>query len=196
MPVTGDFAKLDKAINELSKLANPALVQVAATGIAQALATEVQLGFRKEQDPDGNKWPALKAKRKRKGKGKRGNKILRDTGRLANSITGRATGNTAVVGTNVSYGPYHQYGTGGHKASSRAQPTNKKGRFVAKEKAGKVKRGAVAVKLIQFKEGGGKIPARPFLPMATLPESYASEIGYVITQVLKRSAPGFFGKVG
>lgn len=40
-----------------------------------------------------------------------GRKILTDTGRLRRSITGRVWGNRLVIGTNVEYAPYHQYGT-------------------------------------------------------------------------------------
>lgn len=51
--------------------------------------------FRREADPYGNKWPALK---RRKGR------PLRDTGRLRNSLDKRVVGGTAVeVGTGVEY---------------------------------------------------------------------------------------------
>lgn len=35
-----------------------------------------------------------------------------DTGRLRQSITNRIEGNTGIVGTNVEYAPYVEYGTG------------------------------------------------------------------------------------
>lgn len=40
-----------------------------------------------------------------------GRKILTDTGRLRNSINYRAEVNRLIIGTNVSYAPYHQFGT-------------------------------------------------------------------------------------
>ncbi len=52
--------------------------------------------------PDGNAWPPLKA---------RSGSILVDTGRLLGSISHTSTSNEAIVGTNVFYGPFHQYGT-------------------------------------------------------------------------------------
>lgn len=117
MPLNGDFAKLDRAIAELAALGNPRVVSVAAANVAQAVVAEVQLGFRKQQDPYGAAWAPLKRDRarnkkaaKKNGKSSKG-KILRDTGRLANSITGRASSNQVVVGTNVEYAAYHQYGT-------------------------------------------------------------------------------------
>ena len=116
-------------------------------------------------------WAPLAKKRKRHGKKKRGDKILRDTGRLANSISASNDGNSAKVGTNVEYAAYHQYGTGGHKASMRVQTVGKNGRFKSKNSFGKRKGGVIGIKLLEFKEGGGKIPARPFLPMDSLPAS-------------------------
>lgn len=111
MSVTGDWSKLEKALRELDALGSPTVMGIAAKNVAVAMTTEVQLTFRKEQSPDGGKWAPLKRGRKRKGKGKRDNKILRDTGRLANSITGVAAGNNVIVGTNVEYAAYHQEGT-------------------------------------------------------------------------------------
>lgn len=191
MPVTGDFAKLDKALLQLGKLGSPGLVNVCAANVGEAMVTEVRFGFRKGQDPDGNPWAPIKRQRRRKGKGKGGNKILRDTGRLANSISAQVTGGTVIVGTNVEYGPYHQYGTAGHSADfSRKQAVDSRGKFTSKLKG---KRKAVDSRVLTFKEGNGAIPPRPFLPMQALPKTYAAEIAYVITQVMKRAAPGFLG---
>lgn len=117
MPLDGDFDKLDRAIAELASLGNGRIVSVAAANVAQALVAEVQLGFRKQADPYGAPWAPLKRDRKRnidagkkRGRSSKG-KILRDTGRLANSITGVAVGGQVTVGTNVECASYHQYGT-------------------------------------------------------------------------------------
>lgn len=193
MSVTGDWSKLEKALRELDKLGSPAVTNVAAKNVAVAMATEVQLTFRKEQTPDGDKWSPIKGSKRRKGKGKRGNKILRDTGRLANSITGTSSGDTVMVGTNVEYAPYHQFGTQGRKsASSRQQPVRAGGGFqpfISKAKAAKKKSGSVAFRTLNFKEGGGKIPARPFLPLEGLPKAWQDSAARVIVEVLKRTAP-------
>lgn len=126
MPIDGDFAALDKVIRDLAAVAQrggSGIVDVAAANIAQELAAEVQLGFRRQRDPYGEPWAPLKRDRarnvaaaeqnRRTGRGRRSSKgkILRDTGRLANSLLGKANGGQVVIGTNVEYAPYHQYGT-------------------------------------------------------------------------------------
>lgn len=186
MSVTGDWSKLEKALRELDKLGSPAITNVAAKNVAVAMTTEVQLTFRKEQTPDGAKWAPIKGGNRRKGKGKRSNKILRDTGRLANSITGKSAGHDVIVGTNVEYAPYHQFGTSGHKASSRSQAIDARGKFTNKTKG---KRKAVGNRDLAFKEGNGKIPARPFLPLEGLPKAWQDSAARVIVQVLKQTAP-------
>lgn len=117
MPVTGDFARLARLIQELGTLGGPTVIARAAFGAQAALVTEVQLSFREERTPYGEKWAGLKKDRARNKKASKVNgksakgKILRDTGRLANSITGTVDGASARVGTNVVYGRYHQEGT-------------------------------------------------------------------------------------
>ena len=187
MPVTGDWSKLEKAIHELSKLGSPRVTDIAAKNVAVAMTTEVQLTFRKEQTPDGSGWAPLKRGRSRKGGGKGRGKILRDTGRLANSITGVAAGNSVIVGTNVEYAPYHQFGTKGHGAAfGRKQAVDSRGAFTNKTKG---KRKTVAERVLTFKDGGGAIPARPFLPLDTLPAAWQNSAARVIVEVLKQTAP-------
>lgn len=192
MSLTGDWTKLEKALRELDKLGSPAVMGIAAKNVAVAMTTEVQLTFRKEQSPDGTKWAPIKGSNRRKGKGKRGNKILRDTGRLANSITGIAAGDQVIVGTNVEYAPYHQFGTKGHSKDSTRQQPVKSGAgfqpFISKAKAGKAK-GAVAFRTLNFKQGNGAIPARPFLPLDSLPMAWQNSAARVIVEVLKQTAP-------
>jgi phage gpG-like protein len=59
---------------------------------AQAALTQIQLGFRTSTAPDGSPWAPLKV---------RSGMPLRDTGRLANSFSARATESGIEVGTNV-----------------------------------------------------------------------------------------------
>ena len=85
----------------------------AMKGIGQVLVTETDLAFRAQADPWGNAWAKLSEvtlQRRRKGKGTGSNKILRDTGRLANSINYRADATSVSVGTNVVYAAMHQFG--------------------------------------------------------------------------------------
>ncbi len=79
----------------------------------QLLISDSKQAFAKAADVDGNPWPPLKAPRRLPGGLKQLDaKPLRDTGRLMASITGRIEeGKRVVVGTNVSYSVFHQYGT-------------------------------------------------------------------------------------
>lgn len=112
-------------------------VRPALDAIGQILVSNTQLRFVDQKDPDGQAWKQLSsvtlARRRKKGAGAQ---ILRDTGRLAGSISHRLGGNGAVeLGTNVVYAGTHQFGA-------------KKGSY------GKTRKGAPIP--------WGDIPARPF----------------------------------
>lgn len=103
--------------------------------VGNDLAELTRLNFNDGTDPYGRTWahPVF-----------RSGQPLRDTGRLMNSITHRATNDGVAIGTNVKYGAVHQTG---------ATITAKK------------------ATLLKFKTPGGwiskksvTIPARPFLP--------------------------------
>lgn len=126
---------------------------------SEEVRTQVQLGFRQSVDPDGKPWAPLVS---RKGQ------ILRLTGRLASSFTARPVPPGRVeAGTNVSYAVFHQQGTKGRsKAFSRDQAVDKRGAFT--KETGKGKRKATGKRRLNFRAGGGAIPARRMLPGATL----------------------------
>lgn len=203
MAVTGDFAKLQKMLAEINRIGDKRFIRLASKNAAEAMVTLVQLGFREERSPDGKAWAARKRKRARNADA---GKLLRDTGRLANSITGRSSANSAVVGTNVKYAPFHQFGTDGHKKDfTRFQATDTAGTFISREEAGKktLKAGgrtrtiaSVSVVALNFKAGNGKIPARPFLPQGSLPAEYVDEIIDSVETAMAEVAPGLFGAVG
>jgi phage gpG-like protein len=70
--------------------------------------------FKREEGPEG-KWKGLSditIYRRRKGKKKRGDKILQDTGTLKNSIAAVSNNRGAEVGTNIIYAKAHQFGKG------------------------------------------------------------------------------------
>lgn len=88
-------------------------LQPVMASIGQRLVTQADLSFRAEQDPWGTAWQRLShstLRQRRTGKGTGGAKILRDTGRLASSISYRASADQVVVGTNVIYAAIHQFG--------------------------------------------------------------------------------------
>jgi phage gpG-like protein len=119
--------------------------------MAATAFTKVQQGFRESVDPSGNPWRELAedtVKSRRKGKKKRGPKILIDTGRLRNSISAKSDDQGFKIGTNVEYGVYHQQPDGPGKGiiprrqflpegAEYAEPLRKTAvRFMRKWKAG------------------------------------------------------------
>lgn len=105
--------------------------------IGDALVVSTQQRFEAGRTPDGAPWPqSIRALLT-------GGRTLRDSGRLANSLTREADGSGVAVGTNVIYAAVHQFG-----ATIRAK----------------------RAKSLAFKIGGKtifkrsvRIPARPFL---------------------------------
>lgn len=106
-----DDARLTAALLSLrTRIGN---LQPVMASIGQRLVTQADLAFRGERDPWGNAWQRLSRstlRQRRTGKGTGGAKILRDTGRLAGSISYRASADQVVVGTNVVYAAIHQFG--------------------------------------------------------------------------------------
>jgi len=76
-------------------------------------ASRVDRTFDAQADPWNRAWrplsPLTLRLRRKRGKGA---EILRDTGRLAASITHNVVGDTVEIGTNVQYGAHHQLGRG------------------------------------------------------------------------------------
>lgn len=185
MALLGDFSKLADAIGKLNNLASPRTFRGIANNVGQELVVLVDDGFEAERAPSGAAWAKLKHRR---------GKILQDPGKLRASIHHRLQGDTVLVGTKLFYGTFHQLGTKGHKASTRNQPAAGEGfaRFISKARASKRKRGAVSFRQLNFREGGGRIPARPFLPTdnAPLPAKWDSRLAEIIETELARLTRG------
>jgi len=83
----------------------------ALDAIGFEFASRVDRTFDAQSDPWNRAWrplsPLTLRLRRKRGKGA---EILRDTGRLAASITHNVVGNEAHVGSNVRYGRHHQTG--------------------------------------------------------------------------------------
>jgi phage gpG-like protein len=129
------------ALNRFAQIGTHSLLEV--LGALVEGQTKRRISSEKSS-PDGVPWAPLApltVKARRKGS----NSPLTDTGRLLGSISHTVAGNTAVVGTNVFYAPYHQYGVEGIKP--------KKGKKLRVPLAGG---GAAFI-------GGSSIPARPFM---------------------------------
>ncbi len=84
--------------------------------LGRALLSDVHMNFRRQRAPDGTPWEPLKIRR---------GQILRDTGRLRNSITTKTTDDQVIIGTNVFYARTHQFGAtvSWHRAATGADRT-------------------------------------------------------------------------
>jgi|GEM_PF-3324229 len=80
--------------------------------IGLKMQTMVRSNFEREENLDGSKWPPLSPWTLSERNAAPGEDVekLRDTGRLYNSITFKVEGNAVYCGTNVQYGPKHQFG--------------------------------------------------------------------------------------
>lgn len=134
-------------------------LQPAMRDIGDDIKAEVDNAFRSGQSPYGEPWaplsPVTIARRR-----KNSSVPLRDTGRLANSISVFADAHSVTVGTNVEYASTHQFGA-------------RRGEF------GKTRRGNPIP--------WGSIPARPFMPLDGLPPSLESEVLDTISHHLSRA---------
>ena len=116
----------------------------AMDAIGAAILSEVDLGFREQRDPWGEKWAALSTKttlpmrRVGKAKGKPRAQILSDTGILKNSFSHQTTKRSVTVGTKDKRAGTHQFGA-------------------AQGAYGRMLRGGPIP--------WGRIPARPMLPI-------------------------------
>lgn len=154
--ITADFRDLKQARKTLERLGDldRAALMDDVAGHLEARTSE---RFEKEQAPGGKPWQPTR----------RGGAILRDTGRLAASITSSASASQARIGSNVIYAGIHQ-------AGGTIRPVNAK---------------ALAIPL----PGGGialaqevTIPARPFLGIDGEDEAAIEDIvGEHIDRVLR-----------
>lgn len=161
--IKGDSARLNGLIATLKDFAGSGPLSTLSKELAEESLYLIRQGFRKEQDPYGNDWAPLKH---RKGR------ILRDTGRLANSFGRvRANRNGFVVGSNVDYSSVHQ---GGASYTARPGMTSRyKGRFVSNQrltKRGVKKRGGLKKGYSVRSHGAHQveIPSRMMLPSESM----------------------------
>ena len=83
----------------------------ALDAIGLSIVSRMRATFESQADPWGKGWQGLKAStlRKRRKKGA-GAQILRDTGRLMNSISHAVGDNEVTIDTEVEYAAIHQFG--------------------------------------------------------------------------------------
>lgn len=134
---------------------NKQAVHTIAVQIGEEARDLVLEGFSAGHAPDGTAWAPLKV---------RSGMPLRNDGGLAGSITFHVSGLNVSVGTNVWYGAVHQKGM-------VIKPKKKKALYSAKLK-------------IMF---GKKvtIPARPFLPVGTIPAAWGAKFKEVAGETIE-----------
>lgn len=148
MGVRGDFARLNRLILTVGRMAQPAWRTGLARNVAETALEQIATSFEQERDPYDKPWDkSLRANLE-------GGQTLSDTGRLRRSFTYQANARGFVVGTNVRYAAIHQYG--GTIRPKRAKYL----RFRLAGGTGKRKGGRG--QWAQAKQV--TIPARPFVP--------------------------------
>ena len=150
--VTVDSKKVQRALRTLVKELGHKRV---FTELGIATRSEIDLNFQREGNDQG-KWKPLAEstiERRRKGPGIGSAKILQDIGRLKQSMTfdPNKSPHYVDVGTNVTYGKFHQEGV---KRSALPRGTRRTSRSPRLSTA-----------------GGYRIPKRAFLPSAKYGEN-------------------------
>lgn len=106
-PLQAALQHISRRLGDLSPL---------TLAVATALYEQNRLNFPRQRDPWGNPWKPLSPatlKQRRQGRSSRaGAQILRDTGRLMNSLGVSPQGENALFGTVVDYADIHQFGQG------------------------------------------------------------------------------------
>jgi phage gpG-like protein len=191
--VSGNLSALHKLLDGEALKA-----RMLSNAAAQAL-TLVMLGFRDQKDPTDTPWKPLQS---------RDGMILVRTARMRNSFTSRATARGFIVGSNVEYTQYHQYGTNGRRQSQTRHMVmpyasdflmagklgTKRGRFISRKQAKTLsasKYGSIGVHVfsVTFAEGSGKIPERPMVPVnGQLTAKWQLAIEWSCGEVVDRAA--------
>lgn len=158
MPVTGSRAALNQMIQRLRQVGTEGARRISAQ-VAQETKMLVTQTFQKGVSPEGQAWAPLAF---------RSGQPLRDTGRLATSITVTHSGFMFTVGTNVAYAAVHQYG-------ATITVKNKRSLYSSRQR--------------QFFGRSVVIPARPFFPTGDLPAAWRTSLNDAAVEALEL----FFG---
>lgn len=177
---------MSAALSRLRSMQDLGFLRPAMDGIARELAAKTALTFRGQADPWGRAWQVLRPStiRARRGGGQ-GAQILRDTGRLSNSIHAERVGPLTVeLGTDAPYAAIHQFGgTTQHEARSirvrLRKVKNANGKTVNRFAKDSHKR--AETKWGEAAAWATTIPARPFLPVrpggaVDLPPTWMADI--------------------
>lgn len=163
--------------------------ELMAGNIADAVQTMVSDAFQEEGRP-GKPWVELADKtldRRRKGKkASNSDRILRDTGRLQQSVSvGKSDSHSYEVGSNLIYARVHQFGAVIRRKTRIARSAE---RLLERVKKGyKYSDRILGLAQEQAKARGGiltVIPARPYLPMP-MTEDERGELAFALAHYLE-----------
>ncbi len=92
--------RLERMARSMQRMGEKQALDSLITNLAEEVHHQVGLGFNRQEDPEGRPWK----------KTYRGGQILRNSGRLRNSLGYRVTGKGFVYGTNVIYAGVQNFG--------------------------------------------------------------------------------------
>ena len=142
--VTLDDSQVGKALADLADRLGD--IETPLRDIGEYLHQSTDNRFRQQVGPDGSPWAPLSPTTLAR---KKGDRILRESGTLQDTLRYQVSDNELAFGTDRPYGAVHQFGQG-------------------KGKSGKTQRGAPIP--------WGDIPARPYLGLSAEDETEVLEI--------------------
>lgn len=166
--------------DQIAKIDGPQFRSDLSEVCAEAALKFVNDGFRQSKDPYGDPWEPLSYRK--------GQPLLK-TGRLRASFATQVVPDGFRIDATAAYAIFHQYGTKPHARRARFQPIGKGGRFAARRKFAKQKRGAVALRFLPGGTTGGVV-ARPMVPtpeQGGIPYKWQRKFGQEAKALVRRT---------
>lgn len=158
MSLSGDFARLDRLISGVGDLATSAHRARVLEAARPVLADLVRAEFQLSTGPNGKAWRRLKQPRPR-GRANKGGPLYA-SGELREQASSPVVfGDALVIVVNHPGALVHLYGSKGRGSGAR----DARGRFVS----------------------AGRIPARPYLPLKSLPTPWARGLATAATAAVR-----------
>ncbi len=156
--VTGDFGALDRLVRGVGELATARFRGVVLEAAKPVLSALVQAEFQLSTGPRGVKWKRLKYPRAR-GRANKGGPLYASGELREQASSPVVLGDALVIIVNHPGALVHLYGSKGRGAGAR----DTRGRFVS----------------------AGRIPARPYLPLKTLPPRWLAGLNTAASAALR-----------
>lgn len=158
MSLLGDFGKLDRIITGVGDLAQQAFRAKVLGAARVPLAELIRAQFQLSVGPTGKAWRRLKHPRAR-GRANKGGPLYASGELREQASSPVVLGDSLVIVVNHPGAVVHLYGSKGRGAGAR----DARGRFVS----------------------AGRIPARPYLPLKSLPAPWAKGLATAATTALR-----------